>query len=415
MRAEIIAVGTELLLGQVVNTNATFISEELADMGVEVYYHTVVGDNPKRLEELLELADTRSDLIILCGGLGPTDDDLTKNILAEHVGVPLVQDQAGYEHMMSFFKNRQHPMTPNNLRQVETLKDGIPLQNRTGLAIGCLYKGEKNNYVLLPGPPSELKPMFIEQARPLLQKEFPAPEKLISRVLRFYGIGESLLVTELAELIEQQTNPTIAPYAKPNEVTLRITAQSVDETSGNVLLDQVESEILAKVGEHFYGYGEENSLEKVTVDLLKSRDLTVTAAESLTAGEFQSTLGSIPGVSTVFPGGFVTYSKETKASFLDIDRSLLDTYGVVSKECAQAMAEQALAKAGTDFAVSFTGVAGPEEMEGKIPGTVFVALAQKDGETLVTENHFSRDRSYVRHSAVMKGLDLLRRAILNKN
>lgn len=415
MKAEIIAVGTELLMGQVVNTNATFLSEQLADLGIEVYYHTVVGDNPKRLEELLQLADTRSDLIILGGGLGPTDDDLTKNVLADHVGVPLVQDAEGYAHMMTFFKNRQHPMTPNNLRQVETLKDGIPLQNRTGLAIGCLYKGEKNNYILLPGPPSELRPMFLEQAKPLLQKEFPTKEILTSRVLRFYGIGESLLVTELAEMIKNQSNPTIAPYAKPNEVTLRITANTMDDTSATVLLDQAEAEIMAKVGEYFYGYGDTNSLEEVTVDLLKQHQLTVTAAESLTAGEFQATLGQIPGVSEVFPGGFVTYSKATKAAFLDIDPILLDTYGVVSQECAQAMAEQALAKAGTDFAVSFTGVAGPDELEGKIPGTVYIALAQKNKETLVTENHFSRDRSYVRHSAVMKGLDLIRRAILNKD
>lgn len=415
MRAEIIAVGTELLLGQVVNTNATFLSEKLADMGIEVYFHTVVGDNPQRLEELLQLADTRSDLIILGGGLGPTDDDLTKNVLADHVGVPLVQNQAGLEALNAFFAQRQSVMTPNNLRQIETLKDGIPLPNRTGLAIGCLYKGEKNNYILLPGPPSELKPMFLEQARPLLEKEFPTTEKLTSRVLRFFGIGESKLVTDLAKMIEHQSNPTIAPYAKPNEVTLRITAKTEDEISANALLDQTEAEILAKVGEFFYGYGEENSLVEVVVDLLKDRGLSITAAESLTAGEFQATLGTIPGVSEVFPGGFVTYSETTKASFLGIDPALLERIGVVSEECAKEMAEAALRLADTDFAVSFTGVAGPDELEGKPKGTVYIALAQKDGETLISENHFSRDRSYVRHSSVMKGLDMVRRAILNKN
>lgn len=415
MRAEIIAVGTELLLGQVVNTNATFLSEKLADMGIEVYYHTVVGDNPTRLEELLQLADTRSDLIILGGGLGPTDDDLTKNVLADHVGVPLVQNQEGLDALNAFFAQRQGTMTPNNLRQIETLQDGIPLPNRTGLAIGCLYKGEKNNYILLPGPPSELKPMFLEQARPLLEKEFPTAEKLTSRVLRFFGIGESKLVTDLAEMIEQQSNPTIAPYAKPNEVTLRITAKTEDEASAQTLLDQAESEIMAKVGEFFYGYGEENSLVEVVVDLLKEKHQTITAAESLTAGEFQSTLGTIAGVSDVFPGGFVTYSEKTKADFLGIDASFLEEVGVVSEACAKAMAEAALRLAATDFAVSFTGVAGPEELEGKPKGTVYIALAQKDGETVVSENHFSRDRAYVRHSSVMKGLDMVRRAILNKN
>ena len=386
MKAEIIAVGTELLLGQVVNTNATFLSEKLADVGIEVYYHTVVGDNPQRLEELLQLADTRSELIILCGGLGPTDDDLTKNVLAEHVGVPLVQNQAGLEALNSFFIQRQSTMTPNNLRQIETLQDGIPLPNRTGLAIGCLYKGKKNNYILLPGPPSELKPMFLEQARPLLEKEFPTTEKLTSRVLRFFGIGESKLVTDLAEMITHQSNPTIAPYAKPNEVTLRITAKTEDEISANALLNQTEAEIMAKVGEFFYGYGEENSLVEVVVNLLKEKQLSITAAESLTAGEFQATLGTIPGVSEVFPGGFVTYSETTKASFLGINPMLLESVGVVSEECAKEMAEAALRLAETDFALSFTGVAGSEEIEGKPKGKGCIVFAHKKGEPLNSEN-----------------------------
>lgn len=415
MRAEIIAVGTELLLGQVVNTNATFLSEKLADMGIEVYFHTVVGDNPKRLEVLLQLADTRSELIVLCGGLGPTDDDLTKNVLADHVGVPLVQNQEGLVALKDFFEQRQSTMTPNNLRQIETLQGGLPLPNRTGLAIGCLYKNEKNNYLLLPGPPSELKPMFLEQARPLLEKEFPTTERLTSRVLRFFGIGESRLVTELAEMIEQQSNPTIAPYAKPNEVTLRITAKTEDEISANALLDQTEAEIMAKVGEFFYGYGEENSLVEVVVSLLKENQLSITAAESLTAGEFQATLGRVPGVSEVFPGGFVTYSAATKANFLGIDSTLFDHVGVVSEECAKLMAEAALQRAETDYAVSFTGVAGPDKLEDKAKGTVYIGLAQKGKATIVTENHFTRDRSYIRHSAVMKGLDMVRRSILNKN
>ncbi|WP_159721509.1 competence/damage-inducible protein A [Enterococcus sp. CSURQ0835] len=415
MKAEIIAVGTELLLGQVVNTNATFLSEELADLGIEVYYHTVVGDNPKRLEALLQLADTRSDLIILCGGLGPTDDDLTKDVLAAHVGVSLVQNEAGLIQLNEFFERAQRTMTPNNLRQVETLADAIPLPNRTGLAIGCLYHGEKNNYILLPGPPSELKPMFVEQAKPLLQKEFPSHEKLTSRVLRFYGIGESSLVTELADMIEHQKNPTIAPYAKPNEVTLRITAKTEDALSAKTLLDQVETEIMARVGEFFYGYGESNSLEQVVVEALKQRHQTITAAESLTAGEFQSIIGEISGVSAVFPGGFVTYSKALKEKVLGVDHELLEKYGAVSAECAQAMAERARELAGTDFALSFTGVAGPTALEDQPAGTVFIALAQKDHPTIVTENHFTRDRAYVRHSSVMKGLDLVRRASLSKD
>ena len=198
-------------------------------------------------------------------------------------------------------------------------------------------------------------------------------------------------------------------------MTLRITAKTEDEISANALLNQTEAEIMAKVGEFFYGYGEENSLVEVVVNLLKEKQLSITAAESLTAGEFQATLGTIPGVSEVFPGGFVTYSETTKASFLGINPMLLESVGVVSEECAKEMAEAALRLAETDFALSFTGVAGPDELEGKPKGTVYIALAQKDGETLISENHFTRDRSYVRHSSVMKGLDMVRRAILNKS
>lgn len=411
MKAEIIAVGTEILLGQVVNTNATYLSEKLTELGFEIYHHAVVGDNPARLEENIQLAESRSDLVVLCGGLGPTDDDLTKDVVAKHVQEPLVQDQEGYEHLADFFHFSQRKMTENNLRQVLTIKGGITLQNPAGLALGCLYNGKKASYLLLPGPPNELKPMFDKEAVPALQASFPAKTKLYSRVLRFYGIGESMLVTELADLIEKQTNPTLAPYAKPNEVTLRITASSDSEAQALALIDNMEAQVQARTGEFFYGYGDDNSLAKVTVEALKAHHKTVTAAESLTAGEFQAALGDVPGVSEVYKGGFITYSAETKASFLGIDPQALAEHGTVSRFCAEAMAEQALEKTGADFAVSFTGVAGPDTLEGQAPGTVWIAMAQKDGETQVQEYHFTRDRSYVRHSAVMKGLDLVRRAL----
>lgn len=411
MKAEIIAVGTELLLGQVVNTNATFLSGRLAGLGFEIYHHAVVGDNPARLEESIRLADSRSDLVVLCGGLGPTDDDLTKDVLADHVHRSLVQDKEGYEHLREFFQFSQRKMTENNLRQVQTIEGGITLQNVTGLALGCLYQGEKNSYLLLPGPPNELKPMFEQMATPVLRELFPPKEQLFSRVLRFYGIGESALVTQIADLIENQTNPTLAPYAKPNEVTLRITAQENNEEQAQALIDELENQVLARAGEFFYGYGDNNSLAKVTVEALKQNHKTITAAESLTAGEFQAALGDVPGVSEVFKGGFVTYSKETKASFLGIDPAALDKHGVVSEYCALQMAEQARKLADTDFAVSFTGVAGPDKLEDKAPGTVWIALAQRGKETQAQEYHFTRDRVYVRHSAVMKGLDLVRRAM----
>ncbi len=414
MKAEIIAVGTELLLGQVVNTNATFLSEELAGLGIDVYYHSVVGDNAERLESLLELADQRSELIVLCGGLGPTEDDLTKQVTAAHVGQELVRDEVGYQNLLSFFEKRQRPMTENNLLQTLVFKEGISLQNSAGLAVGIFYTSIKgNHYLLLPGPPSELKPMFYHEVVPLLQKQFQKEEQLISRVLRFYGIGESQLVTDLADLIQGQTNPTIAPYAKPNEVTLRLTVKTTDETEAIVQLDALEAVIQERVGEFFYGYGEENSLANVVVDLLKEKQQTLTAAESLTAGAFQSALGDIHGVSEVFPGGFVTYSAQTKENFLGIDRDFLEQVGTVSQACVEQMALHARKLAQTDYSVAFSGVAGPNELEGQPAGTVWIALASEQG-VHSQKYHFSRDRSYIRHSAVMAGLDLLRRELLNK-
>ena len=414
MKSEIIAVGTELLLGQVVNTNATFLSEQLADLGIDVYYQTVVGDNPDRLESLLQLAETRSDLIILCGGLGPTEDDLTKEVTAKHLGKELIQNTEGYKKLLAFFETTKRKMTENNLQQSQIIDGGIALPNRTGLALGTFYQTADHVYLLLPGPPSELKPMFIEQARPLLEQNFPSEEMLISKVLRFYGIGESQLVTELKDLIETQINPTIAPYAKPNEVTLRLTVKTKDKHAGNQALLALEEKVLARVGEYFYGYGDDNSLPKVVVELLKERNQTITAAESLTAGAFQSALGEISGVSQVFPGGYITYSLETKSEFLHIDDALLKQHGTVSQECAEQMAIQARNLAKTDYAISFTGVAGPDTLEGQPAGTVWIAVAKSEGEVFSQKYQFTRDRSHIRNSAVMQGFDLIRRQLLRK-
>ncbi|MFK4568270.1 competence/damage-inducible protein A [Enterococcus sp. UD-01] len=415
MRAEIIAVGTELLLGQVVNTNATFLSEELASLGIEVYYHTVVGDNPQRLEALLRTAQQRSELIVMCGGLGPTGDDLTKDVVAAHLNKSLIQDEQGLKHLHEFFEFSKRKMTENNLKQTLIIEGGYGIQNPTGLAVGSLITQENTTYLLLPGPPNELKPMFLQNARPLLISLFPQSEQLVSRVLRFFGIGESLLVTELKELIDGQTNPTIAPYAKPNEVTLRLTANAPDEKTGEQLLDKVEEQIMAKVGAYFYGYGDENSLAEVTVAALKRNNKTISAAESLTGGLFQGMLADVSGVAEVFKGGFVTYSSETKEQFLKIDPQLIEEHGVVSEECAIAMAEQTRKLADVDFAVSFTGVAGPAELEGQAPGTVWIGLAERGEPTYAQLYHFNRDRTYIRHSAAMTGLSLVLKAVTKKS
>lgn len=414
MKAEIIAVGTELLLGQVVNTNATFLAEELTSLGFDIYHQVVVGDNPSRLEKQLELASQRSDLVVLCGGLGPTPDDLTRDVVAKFLGEELVIDPVGYERLEEFFSDRGGEVTQNNRRQALTISGGQGIQNPTGLAVGTLYQGPTTSYLLVPGPPRELYPMFHEHARPLLKKMLPQSERLTSRVLRFFGIGESKIVVELADLIENQTNPTLASYAKPAEVTLRLTAKAADTEAGNYLLDELEATIMARVGEYFYGYGEENSLVAETVKLLKEQEVSLTCAESLTAGLVQSTLGSVPGVSAVFPGGFVTYSPTAKATLLDIDSDKLAEEGTVSEFCAREMAEGAREKMGTDYALALTGVAGPDKSEGKEVGTVCLALARKDGETITKAHHLKRDRDYIRHSSMMLAFDLLRRELIKQ-
>lgn len=412
MKAEIIAVGTELLLGQIVNTNATFLSEVLASQGIEVYHQSVVGDNEKRLQDSLALAQSRSELIVLCGGLGPTTDDLTKQVTAAFLGQPLVYDKPSKQKLYDFFDQRQQTMTPNNLNQAFIFRDSEALPNETGLAVGIFYQSLDNRvYVLLPGPPNELYPMVHHELIPRLQALQPNKERFISRVLRFYGIGESRLVTLLEDLIAQQTNPTIAPYAKTGEVTLRLTVKTEDEANGEALLDQLETEIQERVGHYFYGYGDENSLAQVVVDQLKAKKKTVTAAESLTAGLLQATIASIPGASEVFPGGFVTYQRQTKADFLGIDPAYLKMHGTVSKECVEAMALHAKARAKTDYALALSGVAGPETLEGHVAGTVWLALATNE-QVMSRCLHLSKNRNAVREHSVLAALDWLRRELL---
>ncbi len=413
MRAEIIAVGTEILLGQIVNTNATFLSKELANLGIEVYYQSVVGDNRDRLKRQLEISEKRSDLIVLCGGLGPTEDDLTKQVVAEHVGESLIQDPLGYEKLIDYGKKQNRALTENNFLQTLILTNSQALQNPTGLAIGIFYTAEESQttYLLLPGPPKELQPMMVQSVRPILKQVYQESSQLYSRVLRFYGIGESRLVTELSDLIATQVNPTIAPYAKENEVTLRLTVKTTSEELAGPLLDDLETKIQTRVGNYFYGYGEDNSLVKVVVALLEEKGKRVTAAESLTAGAFQRSLGELSGVSSVFPGGFVTYSAQTKIDFLQIDYTLIEEFGTVSQECVEAMAIQSRKLAQTDYALAFTGVAGPDELEGQAVGSFWIGLASNEG----VSSHFYQvagNRETIQNRAVMAGFELLRRELI---
>lgn len=417
IKAEIIAVGTEILTGQITNTNAQFLSEEFAKLGIDVFFQTAVGDNEERLLSIIDLASKRSDLVVLCGGLGPTEDDLTKQTLAKYLGRNLVFDEQASKRLNEFFATRpQFTRTANNERQAQLIEGSTPLQNSTGLAVGGVIEVDGVTYVVLPGPPSELKPMVWDYLVPLLSSDH---KQLYSRVLRFFGIGESQLVTVLSDLIDNQTDPTIAPYAKTGEVTLRLSTKVDDIESAKKKLDQLEQKILSKktlnsipLENLLYGYGDDNSMARVVFDLLKKKHKTITAAESLTAGLFQSSIADFSGSSSVFNGGFVTYSIEEKSKMLQIPLEELQEHGVVSHFTAEKMAEQSRKLTDADFGIGLTGVAGPDSLEGHPAGTVFIGIATREKVHSIRVLIGGRSRSDVRHIACLYALNLVRQALL---
>ncbi len=399
--AEIIAVGSELLLGQITNTNARFLSEQLARLGINVYYHTVVGDNPGRLKRAIQIAQERADLIVFSGGLGPTKDDLTKEVIAETIGVGLEEDQEAMNYIEKYFRVRNMPMTPNNRKQANILQGATVLPNETGMAPGMALKKDGIIYMLYPGPPSELEPMFLKYGRRFLLRELNKIERIESRVLRFFGIGEALLEAELEDLIANQSNPTIAPLAGDGDVTVRLTAKGDDEAERKEMLDRLEKEILRRVGSYFYGYDDTNLFVELA-RTLEEKKLTLAVAESLTGGYFQEKVTDIPGASRWFKGGIVSYTNEVKQNVLNVREETLNREGAVSAACAREMAANVKRILDADVGISFTGVAGPDPSEGKEPGTVFCGLALAD-DVKSFQFHFSGNREAIRRRAVYHG------------
>ncbi|QCJ42102.1 competence/damage-inducible protein A [Bacillus sp. S3] len=402
MNAEIIAVGSELLLGQIVNTNARFISRQLAALGIDVYFHTVVGDNPDRLKSAIEAAEKRAAMIIFTGGLGPTKDDLTKETIARHIGKELVMDSAALESIELYFKRTNRVMTENNRKQALVLEGSYILPNDHGMAPGMVVETGSHTYMLLPGPPKEMEPMFLQYGCQALSSKNGSNDKIVSRVLRFFGIGEAALETEIIDLIDAQTNPTIAPLAGDGEVTLRLTAKHVDETTAESMLDELESVIRQRVGQFLYGYDNTSLLHEL-MEALHNKKLTITAAESLTGGLFQQALTSAAGASSVFKGGVVCYSNEVKQQVLGVKPDTLEIYGAVSEECAKELAENAARLVNSDIGISFTGVAGPDELEGKPVGTVYIGIALKGRPTVVEKLLLGGTREANRNRAVKYG------------
>lgn len=406
MIAEIVCVGTELLMGQVLNTDAKFMASRLADLGVNLYYQVTVGDNPKRLRDTLKNALERSDVVITSGGLGPTGDDLTKETAAALLGLTLEYDPASVKMLEDRFRAFGKEMTPNNLKQAMFPKESIILPNPNGTAPGCIMEKDGKAIILLPGPPRELFPMFTNSVMPYLEKR--SNTKLYSRVLRIFGMGESTLEYTLKDLIEAQTNPTIAPYALLSEVTLRITARCKDAEEGERLIAPVVDEIKRRIGDVIYSFDDE-PLEKVCADLLTENHKTLSVAESCTGGMIASTLVGIPGSSKWFLEGAVTYSNEAKMRRLGVAETTLAQFGAVSYQTAKEMAEGMRRTSGSDYALVTTGIAGPDGGTPEKPvGLVYIALAAPDG-TDVKEFRFTGDRAKIRHNTMLNALDFLRR------
>lgn len=405
-KTEIVAIGTELLLGQIANTNAQWLSEQLAMIGMDTYYHTVVGDNHKRVEDVFRQAQKRSDVIIVSGGLGPTEDDMTREAFQNMTELEIVDDKLSIKKIEEFFAKRSSKMTPNNKRQARVFSDSTVIENKLGMAPGMIVTYENKTWIFLPGVPREMKQMATDVALPYIHKISGHSMIIQSTVLRFIGIGESRLEHELQELIHTQENPTIAPLAQRDGVVIRLTAKDSSLEKVTERLQQTKAEILSKVGDFLYGIDEETIEERV-FELLKKRNLRIAAAESLTGGMFTEKLISVSGASAVCPGGIICYDPAVKKNVLNVPEQIIRSKGVVSAECALELAENVCDVLDSEIGISFTGVAGPNDLEGQQVGTVYIAVFHKQGKNHVEKYIFQGDREMIRERATLKGFEII--------
>ncbi|WP_026393174.1 competence/damage-inducible protein A [Acetobacterium malicum] len=412
MKCELISVGTELLVGDTLNTNVQFLSRELSLLGIPVYFHTTVGDNPKRLEEAVRIAFNRSDLIITTGGLGPTQDDLTKEVIAELFKKKLIQDEKTKEDLLQYFVNREFTMTPNNLKQTFIPESAEILFNPCGTAPGILLKEQGRMIIMLPGPPREMTRVFEEAVLPILKHD--NNQLVISRYYNLSDIGESAAEDRLLDLIDTQVNPTIATYAKMGEVLIRITANGNDENEMNALLDHYEEIMLSRFEDNIFSFSKD-SLQITVCKLLLERNITLATAESCTGGLIASQVTEYPGISKIFGTGLVTYSNEAKINLLGIKKETLDTYGAVSNETAIEMCENLQKISQAMLCVSVTGIAGPDGGSAEKPvGLVYIGVCF-DGKTDVYHYHFNGDRKIVQQKTANKVFHLIRKTIVDKS
>lgn len=436
VKTEIIAVGTELLMGQVVNTNAAEIARMLADIGVGVHYQTVVGDNPDRLADALTTAIDRADLVIACGGLGPTDDDLTRETLAAVLDLPLVLDKGWEQCLRERFARYRWDRRPgvaggddaeasggykvlpaNNLRQAMIPTGAVLLPNSRGSAPGIFLNHNGATIVLIPGPPGEMRGLMHDEVLPRLTREISAGQGsavLVSRTLRVVGIGESRAAELLADLLSSQTNPTIAPLAQPGELYLRITCRAQDRQEASRLIEKTATEIRAVLGDAIYGE-DETSLEAATGELLAKQEISLALAESCTGGLVGHRITNVAGSSRFFNGAIVAYSYEMKSSLLKVDPDLILREGAVSEAVARAMARGARTVCGSDIALAITGIAGPGGgTETKPVGLVYISIADARGER-IRQFLFPGDREEIKMRTSQAALEMLRSYLLERH
>lgn len=410
MIVELISVGTEILLGNIVNTNAAYLSEQCAALGLSCYYQDVVGDNEERLCETIRTALGRADILLISGGLGPTQDDLTKEAAAKVMGRSLYLHEESKASIQRFFEDRGLEITDNNWKQAMMPEGCIVVDNPNGTAPGVIMTENGRHVILMPGPPNEMIPMFETSIMPYLGTLQDGV--IFSQTVKVCGVGESKAETMVQDLIESQSNPTIATYAKTGEVHLRVTARAEDEKAAKKLVKPVVKELKSRFGSHVYTTEEEVTLEKAVVDLLLANKLTISTVESCTGGLVAARLINVAGVSEVFKSGYIAYSNKAKRRLLGIKKSLLVKHGAVSKETAREMAKGAALVSKADVTVSVTGIAGPDGgTEEKPVGLVYIGCSVC-GKVTVKEYHFSGSRAKIRESTVSAALTLMRECIL---
>ena len=410
MKAEIITVGTEILLGDILNTNCRYLSRELAAMGIEMYYQITVGDNEERLLKTLEESLNRSDIVICTGGLGPTEDDITKEVCAKYFGYELELHKPSLDAMIERFKHMNRVPTKNNEKQAYFPKEAYILKNDNGTAPGCIMEKEGKMIVVLPGPPREMESMFENYVKPYLSKL--TDDVIESEVLRIIGVGESKVENDILDIIDSQTNPTIATYAKGYECTLRITAKAKSVEEAKELIKPMSDEMKRRFGQSLYATGEA-SIEEVVSKMLVENNLKIAVAESCTGGMVSASLINYPGISSVFMEGCVTYSNEAKMKSLGVKKETLDVYGAVSDNCAKEMASGVAARYNTNVGIATTGIAGPGGGTDEKPvGLVYFGI-YINGKVITKKYVFNGDRQGIRERATRTILNDLRLELLN--